>query len=206
MIAYASRAGTRRNLAALRASGWRLMVSAKGVLRTEDFPYALDNGAWWSHVNGRPFDEDAFMLAYEKLAAGADFIVLPDVVSGGLESLKFSLRWRERLGAPRCLQMLAVQDGMEVRNVEPLVGPDLGIFVGGSTEWKEATMPLWGKVAARRNAWVHVGRVNTARRARLAAASGMRSFDGSGPSRFQTALAVVDNARRQKDLFSCLIE
>ena len=28
MIAYASRTGTRRNLAALRAAGWRLLVSA----------------------------------------------------------------------------------------------------------------------------------------------------------------------------------
>lgn len=45
MIGYASRTGTRRNLDALRAAGWRLMVSARGALRTEGFPYALDNGA-----------------------------------------------------------------------------------------------------------------------------------------------------------------
>src|SRR3546814_4879783 len=48
VIAYASRTGTRRNLDALRDAGWRLMVSARGVLRTEGFPYELDNGAWTS--------------------------------------------------------------------------------------------------------------------------------------------------------------
>lgn len=33
MIGYASRTGTRRNLAALREADWRLLVSARGVLR-----------------------------------------------------------------------------------------------------------------------------------------------------------------------------
>jgi hypothetical protein len=40
MIAYASRTGTKRNLEAMRQNGWRLLVSAKGVLRTEGFKYA----------------------------------------------------------------------------------------------------------------------------------------------------------------------
>ncbi len=58
MIAYASRTGTRRNLAALRDAGWRLMVSARGVLRTEGFPYGLDNGAWTAFQRDEPFDVD----------------------------------------------------------------------------------------------------------------------------------------------------
>jgi hypothetical protein len=40
IIPYASRTGTRRNLDALRERGWRLLVSASGVLRTEGFRYA----------------------------------------------------------------------------------------------------------------------------------------------------------------------
>lgn len=39
MLGYASRTGTRRNLAALRAAGWRLLVSATGVHRDEGFPF-----------------------------------------------------------------------------------------------------------------------------------------------------------------------
>lgn len=39
MVSYASRTGTRRNLAAMRGAGWRLLVSAAGVLRTEGFEH-----------------------------------------------------------------------------------------------------------------------------------------------------------------------
>jgi hypothetical protein len=143
LIGYASRTGTRRNLAALRAAGWRLMISAKGVLRTEGFPYALDNGAWHAHAQGVDFDEEAFLRAWGLLARGADFAVLPDVVAGGLASLAFSARWRARLDPAPCRLMLAVQDGMSPGDISPLVGPACGIFVGGSTEWKVRTMIQW---------------------------------------------------------------
>ena len=93
LIAYASRTGTRRNLAALRDAGWRLLVSAAGCLRNEGFPYALDNGAWSSYQQGRPFDEPAFVRALRKLGAGADWTTLPDIVAGGHASLDLSLRW-----------------------------------------------------------------------------------------------------------------
>lgn len=98
MIAYASRTGTRRNLDALRAAGWRLLVSAKGVLRTEGFArYGLDNGAWTAFQRGEPFDDNAFLAAVEQLGESADFVVVPDIVRGGHDSLRFSFRWLERL-------------------------------------------------------------------------------------------------------------
>jgi hypothetical protein len=202
VIAYASRTGTRRNLKALREAGWRIMVSAKGVLRTEGFPYCLDNGAWWAFVNGQPFDEVAFLRAYEMLAAGADFVVLPDVVAGGLPSLDFSLSWRERLGKPVCPQLLAVQDGMEPHDVTAIVGPHLGIFVGGSTEWKEARVSDWGELARKVSAYMHVGRANSARRIALCAAAGADSFDGSSASRYAVTLPKLDLARRQLELLT----
>jgi hypothetical protein len=201
MIGYASRTGTKRNLSALRKAGWGLMVSAKGVLRSEGFSYCLDNGAWWSFANKQPFDETAFLKAYELMAVGANFVVLPDIVAGGVVSLDFSLGWRHRLGRPTCLQLLAVQDGMDESLVAPLVGPELGIFVGGTTEWKERMMALWGTLAKMRNAYLHVGRVNSARRVALAAAAGADSFDGSSVSRFAVTLPVLNFARCQPDLF-----
>lgn len=200
MIGYASRTGTRRNLAALRAAGWRLMVSAKGVVRTEGFRYALDNGAWWAFSNGQPFDEAAFLRAYAALGRGADFVVLPDVVAGGEASLAFSLAWRERLGPPVCRQMLAVQDGMSTDQVRGLVGPGLGIFVGGTTEWKVQTLAAWGGIARETGASLHVGRVNSAKRIALCHAGGADSFDGSSASRFAVSLPLLDNALRQPDL------
>lgn len=54
MIAYASRIGTGRDLDALRAAVWRLVVSARGVYRTEGYLYALDNGAWSSFRVANP--------------------------------------------------------------------------------------------------------------------------------------------------------
>lgn len=204
MIAYASRTGTRRNLDALRASGWRLMISARGVLRTEGFRYALDNGAWTSFQRGEAFHDAAFERAIALLGPGADWIVLPDIVMGGVASLEFSLRWLDRLRKRRSLSaatfLIAVQNGMKPAQVLNLLDPRLGIFVGGDTQWKLATMALWARLAHSRGAVCHVGRVNSVRRIRLCAAAGVDSFDGSGVSRFAKALPPLDLARRQGDM------
>jgi hypothetical protein len=204
VIGYASRTGTRRNLDALRRAGWRLMVSARGPLRPERFGYALDNGAWTAFQRGEPFDVPAFDRAVALLGPGADWIVLPDIVAGGLASLRFSLDWldtlRGRPGLRGARYLLAVQNGMEPAHVAALIGPEIGIFVGGDTPWKLATMAAWAALAHERGAICHVGRVNTARRVRLCAAAGADSFDGSGVSRFASALPRLDLARRQPDI------
>jgi hypothetical protein len=200
VIAYASRTGTRRNLDALRAAGWRLLVSARGVLRDEGFPYGLDNGAWTAFQRGEPFDVAAFERALEWGADNADWVILPDIVAGGIESLRFSLGWAARLQGVAPL-LLAVQDGMSVDDVRNVVGPDIGIAVGGSTEWKELTCRAWGALAAEQNAYMHVLRVNTARRIHICAAAGANSFDGSSVSRFAKTLPRLDAARRQQSIF-----
>lgn len=204
MIGYASRTGTRRNLDALRRAGWRLMVSAKGPLRPERFRYALDNGAWTAFQQGEAFDVPAFEKAVTLLGSAADWIVLPDIVAGGLASLRFSLDWLDALRNRPYLHgaqyLLAVQNGMEPQHIAPLVGPEIGIFVGGDTPWKLATMATWARLAHERGAICHIGRVNTVRRIRLCAAAGADSFDGSGVSRFASALPPLDLARRQPDI------
>jgi hypothetical protein len=179
------------------------MVSAKGSLRTEGFDrYCLDNGAWWAFKSGSSFDGDAFLKAYEMLGEKADFVVLPDIVGGGMRSLEFSLDWLDRLGQSPSFKLLAVQDGMPIDVIRPMVGPALGIFVGGTTEWKESMIIPLGMVARERSCWLHVGRVNTARRIHLCAAAGATSFDGSSVSRFVATLPGLDRARRQADLFA----
>jgi hypothetical protein len=193
MIAYASRTGTRRNLAALRRANWRIMVSAKGVVRTEGFRYALDNGAWTAFQHQLPFDTEAFLEAYRKLGKGADFVVLPDIVAGGYRSLEFSMSWLPRLGD--CPNYLAVQDGMVDADLPSGIE---GIFVGGTTEWKENTLPMWGSAARRQGIKLHVGRVNSARRIHLCEAVGADSFDGSSVSRYAVTLPGLENARQQR--------
>lgn len=197
---YASRTGTKRNLAALRAADWRLLVSARGVLRHEGFPYALDNGAWTAHQKGESFDVPAFEKALVELGSSADWVVAPDIVGGGLESLRMSEAWLPRLEWCRAT-LLAVQDGIAPADVSPLLGGRLGIFVGGTTEWKLGTLPVWGRVARERQCHLHVARVNTAKRIHLCHDAGAHSFDGSSVARFACNLPRLNNAARQGQLF-----
>jgi hypothetical protein len=176
------------------------LVSARGVLRHEGFPYALDNGAWTAFQRNEPFDVQAFEKAVTWGAHAADWLVLPDIVAGGLSSLKYSMTWAPRL-AGVCPLLIAVQDGMKAEDVSPLIGPGLGIALGGSTTWKEKTMRHWGALAKRRRAYFHVLRVNTVRRIRLCQDAQAHSFDGSSVSRFACNLPRLDHARRQVSIF-----
>jgi hypothetical protein len=203
MIAYASRTGTRRNLKTLKELDWRLMLSPAGVWNNHGFPYALDNGAWTSHTKNTPFDRTRFLGLVEKFGEYADFVVIPDIVGGGKDSLSFSREWIPELSGMARRLYLAVQDGMTPREVRDtiLAWPKIvGIFVGGSTGWKVATTPTWAQFAKESGIRVHVGRVNTKRRVDLCACSGVDSFDGSGPSRFQIHAKRMDAWRRQLSL------
>lgn len=197
MIAYASRTGTRRNLAALREAGWRLMVSARGVLRHEGFRYSLDNGAWTAHQNGEAFDVPAFEKALKLLGGAAEFTVVPDIVAGGAASLEMSLRWLPRVLDQTPVALFPVQDGMTEADVAPLLGERVGIFVGGGTEFKLGTMGAWCALARKVGCWCHVGRVNTVRRIKACHMAGATSFDGSSASRYAVELPKLNNATRQ---------
>lgn len=211
MIAYASRTGTRRNLDALRAAGWRLMVSARGVLRAEGFRYALDNGAWTARQEFERGERStpipdllAFECAVDKMGAAANFIVVPDIVLGGGASWMLSRAYLRRLRRDRRLRgarlLIAVQDGFAFDMLAPFLSARVGVFVGGSTEWKLATLRDWQALAARCGSYCHVGRVNSAKRARLCDIAGVDSFDGSGPSRYAQHLRQVEQAFEQRDL------
>lgn len=207
MIGYASRTGTVRNARALNAAGWRWLVSPHGKIGPirDGMRFALDNGAWTSHEQGRPFDARRFEHALGLFGLAADWIVVPDIVMGGRDSLDFSRRWLPRMRArfPTQRLLIAVQDGMTPCDL-PEISPTTGIFVGGSTDWKLGTMQSWATFARSRGAYIHVGRVNTARRIAICAAAAVDSFDGSGVSRFIDTLPGLDGARRQPDMLASL--
>jgi hypothetical protein len=194
MIVYASRTGTARNLAAMRLYGWRLFVVASADWRTEGFKYAIDNGAWHCHTHGKQWDEGRFRGLVEKLGDRADFIIAPDIVAGGLASLALTESWLPRLNG---LRLVSVQNGMEPRDVRFMLGSTVGIFVGGSTDWKLATLPAWGRLAGEVGCYLHVGRVNTMRRIRMCGQAGADSFDGTTGSRFEVNIHRLARGMRQ---------
>ena len=202
MLAYASNTGT-RNIAALRAAGWRILLSPDR--RHPDPPtgiqFGIDNGAWAAFQQKAPFDTPAFEKLLNAHGAAADFIVIPDIVAGGLASLEFSESWISRLIHFRQI-LLPLQDGMEARHVGHLLAAhsNLGLFLGGSTEFKLREIYAWGLVAASWDRWYHVGRVNTARRIRLCAEAGATSFDGTSATMYSCTLPLLENARRQPSL------
>jgi hypothetical protein len=171
--------------------------------RTEGFDRIVaDNGAWSDFQAGRDFDEDAYEKFLDWLPVTPDWLVLPDVVAGGLRSLDLSVRYLNRCAALAPLVLLAVQDGIEPADVAPLVGPGVGIFLGGSTEWKLARMADWGAFCAERGIHYHVARVNTAKRMYMAAAAGADSIDGSSASRYAVTTPMLTYAAAQPDLFA----
>lgn len=195
VMGYFSRTGTARQLDLHRALGTHCLVSAKGVLRTEGFPYAIDNGAWTAHQQGQPFDDGAFVTCVDLLGRAAEWVAAPDIVCGGPASLAMSLRW-----LAWCLDrtervLLPVQNGMTAADLAPHLSPRVGIFVGGDDSFKEGTMAMWAALARRHGAYCHVGRVNTKRRIELCALAEVDSFDGTTWTRFAVNVAKVNGWR-----------
>lgn len=206
MICYASRTGTRRNLDRLRAHGWGLLVSRAGVWRTEGFTrIAGDNGAWADFQADRRFDGDAYERFLDWLSDEPivpDWLVLPDIVAGGLDSLALSSRYINRCSAVAPLVLIAVQNGMTTADIAPLVGPSVGVFLGGSTDWKLETAIMWGQFCAEREVYYHFARVNTIKRMSLAIAAGADSVDGSSGSRYAVTVPMLTYASKHQDLFA----
>lgn len=204
-MAYASRTGTRRNLDALRSAGWGLLISATGVHRDEGFDrICLDNGAWTAFQRQEPWQDEPFRRLVETFGARADWVAAPDIVAGGRDSLLLSAEWICWL-LERCPRVLIpVQDGMTPEDLDPYIRHDrrVGLFVGGSTEWKWNSLPEWSHLARRHGSWLHVARVNSAQRIRECARAGAHSFDGTSVTRFAITLPRLDAARRQ-GAFQC---
>lgn len=162
------------------------------------------------------WSEEAFDRALERYGATADWVVLPDIAAGGMDSLALSRRWMNRCLGQCDLVLIAVQDGMVFEDVAPYVGTRVGIFLGGSTEWKLENAEAWGAWCASLDCahprstpeqpmtgcWFHFARVNTEIRTTLAIASDADSIDGSSAAKFSCTLPMLTRAATRQDLFS----
>jgi len=152
-----------------------LLMSPGGLRRPPPgMRYALDNGAFSAWSNGTPWDEAAFRAAVDaawKAYGPPLWVTVPDVVADRSATLARWDEWADELRHIR--RAFVVQDGMDERDVPQEASV---VFVGGTTEWKRATLPLWCRSFRR----VHVGRINTERWLWVCHDLGAESCDGTG--------------------------
>jgi hypothetical protein len=204
MISYASNTQGKRNLKALLDANWRILLTpGKHGNPPKGFRFAIDNGAWGAFKNNLPFNWEGFADLVDRHGGAADFIIVPDVVANAKASLELSRAWFDRLNH-YVRPLLAVQDGMEPQEIGVILEryPRMGLFLGGSTEWKLKTMYSWGMVAHAFRRYYHVGRVNTVRRIRLCQEAGADSFDGTSATMYSCTIPKLENARRQLHLLT----
>jgi hypothetical protein len=91
--------------------------------------YFLDNGAFTAWKNNTAWNENKFKVLVSKYP-NYDFVVAPDIVCGGNDSLTQSCKYIEKIPGPL---YLAVQDGMDAKTINEYVDLFDGLFVGGQS-------------------------------------------------------------------------
>lgn len=161
-------------------------MTVRGEMPPRRLPWAFDNGAYRDWTAGKVFDVAAFEQELEtiwRFNGRPDFIVVPDKVAGGLESLEMSRVWAQHkmLRLQKCPLYLAVQDGMGIEDVEPHLQLFDGIFIGGTLGWKIQTGRAWVQLAHATGRPCHIGRVGTDKRVQWARRIGADSIDSCLP-------------------------
>lgn len=149
------------------------------------FPYALDNGAFsaWNSADNS-FDENKWnehswkcLLVWAASQTQKPlWAIVPERPGCAQQTIA---KWSQYAGVVKEIGIplaLAAQDGMTpemVKALDPL--PDV-IAVGGSTEWKWATVEMWAKAFTR----VHLLRCNMPDKLDYLEGIGIESCDGTG--------------------------
>jgi hypothetical protein len=182
---------SRENIQLLSTRRWGRMFATK---QPTPFPFerwGFDNGAFkaWQDA-GFPrdltredwailFDVEEFerRLAEAQTADSEPYLAVTPDIPGSRASLAYSIEWRRDLqnGWP---WYLAVQDGMEVGEVENVLYMFAGIFLGGGDNFK-LTAYRWAKLAHKHNRKFHYGRAGTPRKVRHAFAVQSDSLDST---------------------------
>jgi hypothetical protein len=167
MKVYIGNDGSRSNIKRMFENGYGMMMT-NTYRNPERVPYyAIDNGAFGCWKSGRTWDGEAFsnlILRISKELLAPDFIVTPDKVAAGMDSLALSLEWINKLREiwQSGRYFLAVQDGILSNDISEAEYDCFdGLFVGGTLKWKAKTAPHWIKVAHSMRKPCHIGRVGT---------------------------------------------
>lgn len=167
-------------VAAMRVGALGCMTTpAQGNVLPLDTPWAADNGKFGKGWPGH----DAWFdwLARQVDRYGAEkclFAVAPDVPFDAAGTLRESRPWLERIRDLGIGAGFAAQDGCDLLGVP--WGEFDALFLAGSTEWKIGPVAQrLSREAKERGLWVHMGRVNSLRRLRIAEWFGCDSVDGT---------------------------
>ena len=182
---------SRENIRLLSDRNWGRMFCTQPPTPFPFERWGFDNGAFktWQDVgflHGLTLDDWCILFdveEFERRLAEAQTVdsepylaVCPDI-PGSRDSLAYSVDWRHDLqnGWP---WYLAVQDGMEVSEVEERLHMFAGIFLGGSDAFK-LTAYRWARLAHKHQRKFHYGRAGTPRKVRHAFAVQADSLDST---------------------------
>lgn len=163
-------------------SVWAAIAEGRlGQMVTPQSGGRLVNGAQWALDNGcfsDRWDMDHWsdtLERYQDQARSCLWAVVPDVVN---DAEATDVLWARWWSAPmrrgyRCAYV--AQPG-----VRYIPAGASAVFLGGSADWKySAEARAVAALAKRMRKWLHMGRVNSLRRLRYAAAIGCDSVDGT---------------------------
>lgn len=161
---------------------WQLRTPLTRYKRCPGVPYALDNGCF------ARFERDAWLRMVEETDEDPPlFLTLPDIVGDAARTVELFDAFLHKVNGVRLA--LVLQDGIQSVSI-PWCKLHC-VFIGGSDAFKVSKEAFAAARAAKMlGKWVHVGRVNTAKRVRdwVGLAD---SIDGSGISRYDHMLEDV---------------
>ena len=156
--------------------------------------YFADNGCFAAFSRNEPFSPQKFVKLLEKIYIGSrlgeikfpDFVVIPDIVGGGMKSLNYSMQWMKAIENFKIADFnyfLAIQDGMSMKAVEEIIKERKvdGLFLGGTKPWKYATGAAWSALAKKYSLAIHVGGIGVKSKIEWAQENEFTSVDSGVP-------------------------
>jgi hypothetical protein len=154
-----------------------------GFMNTPQMKNKMPHNAPWGADNGRFSNPDAYTddgyLGWLKEQPGKRclFAVAPDVLGDHKATVELSLPLLPRLRNLGYQAAFVAQDGWSEHNT-PWGEFDV-LFIGGTTGFKLGRGACAIAAGQARGKWIHMGRVNSFSRLRVAAALGCNSVDGT---------------------------
>jgi hypothetical protein len=152
--------------------------------------FIYDNGAFRAsqdYIKGKTksprLNESLFYSQISRMIRQPDFVCVPDIVAGGMNSYEFSLKHIDKIPYNK---YFVVQDGMYFDAVYYAISKCEGVFVGGSVDlnnslkgWKWDTAYHWIQRSHEIGLPCHIGRVGRLEGYFKAYDLGADSVDGS---------------------------